>query len=90
MVRTCTCPHAYPLCACAEGLRGSALLDRSRWLSALAGWPVRVDRAEAERVMATELRPVGRLRAGWPVWVALPRVLPAVGGGGCGCGGGRA
>jgi hypothetical protein len=55
--RTCDCPHHFPLCACAEGLRGSALRDRSRWLSALAGWPARVDPAEAKRVIAEHMRP---------------------------------
>jgi hypothetical protein len=58
--RTCDCPHDFPLCACAEGLRGDALRDRSRWLSALAGWPARVDPAEAKRVMAEYGRPPDR------------------------------
>jgi hypothetical protein len=83
--RSCSCPHGFPLCACFEGLTGVALLDRSRWLSALAGWPARVDPAEAARVIAEQGRPAAR--TAWPVWLALPRVDPAGGPpGGCGCG----
>jgi hypothetical protein len=75
------------LCACFEGLTGPALLDRSRWLSSLAGWPARVDPAEAERVIAEYGRRTAQARTPWPVWLALPRVNPAVGPpGGCGCG----
>jgi hypothetical protein len=35
--------NGFPLCACFEGLTGAALLDRSCWLSSLAGWPAHVD-----------------------------------------------
>ena len=42
--RTCDCPHPYPVCACAEGHRGRALLDRSKFASSLAGWPGPLDR----------------------------------------------
>jgi hypothetical protein len=83
MTRSCACPHGFPLCACAEGLHGTALLDRSRRLSSLAGWPARVDPADAARVLAA----FGRQR---PVWLALPRVTPDADGEDCGCGQGRA
>jgi hypothetical protein len=92
-IRSCACPHGFPLCACFEGLTGPALVDRSRWLSSLAGWPARVDPSEAARVIAEHGRPAPQLQARtltqtpWPVWLALPRVDPAVGPpGGCGCG----
>jgi hypothetical protein len=87
--RSCACPHGFPLCACFEGLTGPALVDRSRWLSSLAGWPARVDPAEAARVIVEHGRPAAAAPAqtAWPVWLTLPRVDPAVGPpGGCGCG----
>jgi hypothetical protein len=38
-LRTCDCPHQYPICACCEGRRGRDLAQRSSWLSSLCGWP---------------------------------------------------
>lgn len=37
--RTCDCPHPYPVCVCAEGHQGAALVRRSKFASSLAGWP---------------------------------------------------
>lgn len=56
--RGCECDHAYPLCACKEGLAGEALLRRSNRLSSLAGWPAPVGVTDAVHVIATYLRPL--------------------------------
>lgn len=94
-MRTCTCPHGFPLCACPEGLTGRALLARSRWLSALAGWPGPVDPAEAARVLQEaggRNSPTLDAPLPAPIWLASAPVRPTVGRDGhdCGCGQGRA
>ncbi len=39
VLRSCQCDHPFPVCACSEGLSGPRLLQRSKFLSSLAGWP---------------------------------------------------
>jgi hypothetical protein len=62
-MRTCHCDHAFPICACCEGLYGPALLARSRWLSSVAGWPSVLTAdglAEVERLLRpAPARPAG-------------------------------
>ena len=83
--RPCPCDHAYPVCSCFEGDTGRALLDRSRWLSCLAGWPApRLDPVEVEAVLAMYGRPQP------PPYLALPRIEPTVETAPSGCGCGRA
>ena len=96
MTRSCSCSHGFPLCACAEGLTGDALLARSRRLSSVAGWPARVAPEDAAWVIATQLRPQVSRPAevdhaeDTPSWLALEKIRPDVGDGGRGCGCGRA
>jgi hypothetical protein len=92
MTRRCTCPHAYPICACFEGLSGPELLRRSNLLSSLAGWPnMRLVTPESIAAVIVEFG-----RPAPPAWLALPRIRPALFGeaptppAGCGCGQGLA
>jgi hypothetical protein len=88
-LRNCDCPHGFPICACCEGVRGQRLLDRSRYLSSLAGWPALVDEAAAVAVLAAFGRPASDpdAPAAYP-WPALAQMEPLPRqAGGCGCSG---
>jgi hypothetical protein len=90
LLRNCDCPHGFPLCACCEGLLGKALHDRSRWLSALAGWPARVEPASAAAILAAYGRPIQDAdRPAASPWPVRDQQMPPSGGGAerdCGCG----
>ncbi len=92
--RVCSCPHRFPLCACVQGvgLTEQAVRDRSRLLSAQAGWPGRIDPVEAERILARYRATGPTVKQDIPGWLALPRIKPALESQGhdCGCGQGRA
>ena len=55
-VRVCDCPHDFPVCA-GDTIRGTALPQRSRWLSSLAGWPGAVTPEAAIAVVQETRRP---------------------------------
>jgi hypothetical protein len=88
-LRVCTCPHAFPICACVEGLSGYALRWRSRWLSGLAGWPAEVTEDAARALLARCGRPLTDPdHPPSDVWPEpLEDLLP---GDDCGCNQGRA
>ncbi len=54
MMKSCGHDHAYPVCACSLGYKGTQLLVESRRLSSLAGWPNAVRPGDAARVLAME------------------------------------
>jgi hypothetical protein len=69
-MRTCACDHGFPLCCCALGLVGEALLNCSRLASAVAGWPGRDLDPEAVEAHYRRMTLAQERRAGKP-WVAL-------------------
>lgn len=62
--RHCRCDHGFPLCCCALGLTGEALLHQSRLASSIAGWPSR--NLDPESVREHDERMARQQRAGKP------------------------
>jgi hypothetical protein len=100
-LRSCTCHHNFPICACCEGLGGERLRDRSRFLSSLAGWPAKIEHVLAVKVLGEYGRPVNgpdrpaawpwpSIADGFPLTMIGEQVTPTVEAVDCGCGQGRA